>query len=246
MKKKSTRLKIAFFGLLLIGFIVIQYSWVSSLYKDKLQEFQSLIISGIDGEGKKILSDRSPHDLTDTDIANMLHRSFSTIGLNNIHFEFSIALGDHRLASRGFHENLIANPSNHTFYYLFPENGKKRPVEDLLIVVVPFLKKMVWKEMVWVIAASMFLTIMVMAIFCYAFILGERRQQLFYDKRTTAIQNMMKQLETPLSTVSVAAEALRNARVMHDARKINYYQQIITEENQRMNEQVKKFMRDIE
>jgi two-component system, OmpR family, phosphate regulon sensor histidine kinase PhoR len=108
------------------------------------------------------------------------------------------------------------------------------------------MKKMIWKEMVWVIAASVLLTLMIMAIFCYAFIVGERRQQLFYDKRTNALRNMMKQLETPLSTVSVAAEALRNARVMHDSRKINYYQQIITEENQRMNEQVKKFMRDIE
>jgi signal transduction histidine kinase len=108
------------------------------------------------------------------------------------------------------------------------------------------MKKMIWKEMVWVIATSVFLTLMIMAIFCYAFILGERRQQLFYDKRTNALRNMMKQLETPLSTVSVAAEALRNARVMHDSGKINYYQQIITEENKRMNEQVKKFMRDIE
>jgi signal transduction histidine kinase len=245
MRKKSTRLKLAFFGLLLIGFIVIQFSWVSSLYKDKLQEFQSLIISSIDGEGKKILFNRSAHELTNTDIANMLYRSFSTKGLNNIHFEFSIVLGDHRLASHGFHQNLIANSSNHTFYYLFPKN-EKRPVDDLLIVVVPSLKKMVWKEMAWVVAASLCLTIMVMAIFYYAFILGERRQQLFYDKRTNALRNMMKQLETPLSTVSVAAEALRNARVMHDSRKINYYQQIITEENQRMNEQVKKFMRDIE
>jgi two-component system phosphate regulon sensor histidine kinase PhoR len=246
MKKKSTPLKIVFFGLLLIGFIVIQYSWVSSLYKDKWQEFQSLIVSGIDGEGKKIHSSRSPHELTNADIDNMLRRSFSTIGLNNINFEFSIALGDHHLASPGFHQQLITNSRNHTFYYVFQPGGKNKTSDDLLIVVVPSLKKMVWKEMVWVIAASLCLTIMIMAIFCYAFILGERRQQLFYDKRTTAIQNMMKQLETPLSTVSVAAEALRNARVMHDSRKINYYQQIITEENQRMNEQVKKFMRDIE
>jgi two-component system, OmpR family, phosphate regulon sensor histidine kinase PhoR len=246
MRKKSTRLKIAFFGLLLIGFIVIQYSWVSSLYKDKWQEFQSLIVSGIDGVGKKILFSRSHRELTNTDIANRLHRSFSSIGLNNIHFEFSIALGDHHLASPGFHQQLITNSRNHTFYYLFQQSGNNKTSEDLLIVVVPFLKKMVWKEMIWVIAASLFLTIMIMAIFCYAFILGERRQQLFYDSRTNALRNMMKQLETPLSTVSVAAEALRNARVMHDSRKINYYQQIITEENQRMNEQVKKFMRDIE
>ena len=241
MKKKSTRLKIAFFGLLLIGFIVIQNSWVSSLYKDKLQELNALIVSGIDDAGKKIPFSKSRHELTDAAaITTMLRQSFSSKGLNKIHFEFSINSSDHHLNSRGFHQIQMANSSNLIFYYTFPRNN------DVLTLVVPFAKKLVWKEMTWTIAASVFLTLMIMAIFCYAFILGEWGQQLFYDKRTNALQNMMKQLETPLSTVSVAAEALRNARVMHDSRKINYYQQIITEENQRMNEQVKKFMRDIE
>jgi hypothetical protein len=56
---------------------------------------------------------------------------------------------------------------------------------------------------------------------------------------------MMQQLETPLSTVSVAAEVLRNVRVMHDLGKMNYYQQIINEENQHMNENVEKFLGEL-
>ena len=240
MRKKSTRLKIAFFGLFLIGFIVIQYSWVRSIYKEKLQALNALIVSGINDAGRKIPFSKSRHELTNADITTMLHQSLFAQGLDNIRFEFSIISNDHQLASRGFHQKLTANSSNLIFHYLFPQNN------DVLTVVVPFAKKLVWKEMVWIIAASLFLTIMIIAIYCYAFILGEWRQQLFYDARTNVIKNMMKQLETPLSTVSVAAEALRNDQVMHDSRKINYYQQIINEENQRMNEEVKKFMRDME
>jgi two-component system phosphate regulon sensor histidine kinase PhoR len=99
--------------------------------------------------------------------------------------------------------------------------------------------------MIWPIAASVLLTIMIVVIFCYASILGARNQQSYYDIRTKVLKNMLQQLETPLSTMSVAAEALRNARVMQDAGKMNYYQRVINEENKRMNEQVEKFLREI-
>jgi two-component system phosphate regulon sensor histidine kinase PhoR len=246
MAKRSTLIKIVFFSLLLVGFIVIQYNWVQSLQKDKEQEFSARIISGINKVGVNIHNSRSLHKLTDPTIVNKLRRSLAANGMGNIHFEFSISSGDNHLTSRGFHQKLTGNSNNLTFYYLFPRNSEKSTSDVALTVVIPFWKKYVFKEMAWIIAASLLLTIMMLAIFCFTFILGERRQQLFYDNRTNAIRNMMKHLETPLSTVSVATEALRNDRVMHDSRKMNYYQQIINEESKRMNEQVKKLLRDLE
>lgn len=245
MGKKSTLLKIVFFSLLLVGFIAIQYCWLSSLQKDKLRDFKSLLVLGINKEGGKIPSSRLAHELTDTAFGNILRRSFSSKGLKNIRFEFSISSGNNHLSSRGFHQKLINNPNNLVLYYLIQQNVEKGTSDDYLIVVVPSWKKIVWKEMAWFITASLFLMIMILFIFS-AFLLGERRQQLFYNNRSNAIKNMMKHLETPLSTVSVAAEALQNDKVMHDSRKINYYQQIINEESKRMNEQVKKCMRDLE
>ena len=246
MAKKSTRLKIVFFSLLLVGFIVIQYNWVQSLQKDKQQELSSRIISGIEDAGENMLYRRSLYKLTDSTIANMLGESLSTYGLGNIRFEFSISSSGNHFASHGFNQKLIDNSSNLIFNYAFQGNGEKRTSDDVLTVVVPFWKKYTFKEMAWIIAASLLLTIMILVIFCCTFIWGERRQQLFYDNRTNVIKNMMKQLETPLSTMSVAAEALRNDKVMHDSRKTSYYQQIINEEGQRMNEQVKKMLRDLE
>ena len=123
--------------------------------------------------------------------------------------------------------------------------GNQGDPENQLTVIIPFWKKIVLKDMTWVIATAVFIIIMTGAIFCCAVIFGERRQQLFYKHRTKAIQLMMQQLETPLSTVAVAAEALRNANVMRDPRKSNYYHQVINEESQRMNEQVEKFLREL-
>ena len=96
----------------------------------------------------------------------------------------------------------------------------------------------------WIIFGSVLLTVMIVAVFVCASMISNRRQPL-YDSKTMVIQNMMQQLEAPLSSVSVAAEALRNAKVKHDPGKIDYYQQVITEESQRMNEQVEKFLREI-
>jgi two-component system phosphate regulon sensor histidine kinase PhoR len=161
-------------------------------------------------------------------------------------FEFSIGSGNKQLASRGFTKKLTDDPGILVFYYVFPKNGKKSLSTDLLTVVIPVWKKFAFKEIDWLIAASVFLTIMIAAIFCYFAIWGEWRQQLFYDKRSVVIKNMIQQLETPLSTVSVAAEALRNAQVMLNAEKTNYYQQVINEQNKRMNEHVEKILRELE
>jgi hypothetical protein len=241
----STRLKIAFFSFLLVGVIVIQYCWVLSLQKEKLEELKHRIITSIDHTGRKIPFIRSKHTLTSSELAGMLQQSFSSDGLGDIHFEFSIGSGKDQLSSPGFREKLKADPGNLTLFYELPPYGELRTSDNQLTIIVPFWKKIALKNMTWVIATAIFIIIITLAIFCCAVLLGERRQQLFYEHRRKAIQSMMQQLETPLSTVAVAAEALRNASVMRDPRKTNYYQQVINEESQRMNEQVEKFLREL-
>jgi hypothetical protein len=207
------------------------------MYKDKSEAFKYHIISAINDAGQQIQSNA----LTKATITRLLHQTFSSIGLGSIRFEYSIHSGGHHLTSHGF-QQLTGNSSHLTLNYIF---NKKGTSEDLLTVVIPFWNKLIWKQMIWPIAASVLLTIMIVVIFCYASLVGVRNQQLFYDNRTNLIKNMMQQFEAPLSTMSVAAEALRNARVMQDAGKINYYQRVINEENKRMNEQVEKFLREI-
>lgn len=244
MRKRSTRLKIVFFSLLVVGLIGIQYSWLKSLRQSKLQAFQSLIISSVENTRANIPFTRSINDLSDTLFTSLLHQSFSSNGLNNIRFEYSIGSGTTHLASGGFRQKLTDDPENLVFYYDFQPNIEQKTTADLLTVVIPSYKEVAFKDMGWIITASVLLTISVLAIFCLAFTISERKQE-FYEHSTNAIKNMMQQLETPLSTVAVAAEALHNAQVMHDSAKINYYQQIIQEENKRMHEQVQKYLGDM-
>jgi len=202
------------------------------------------VVSAIAASGGT-LPDKSLHELNAPAIANTLSQSFSSEGLGNIQFEFSIGSGDNRLASHGFTQKLIDDSRNLTLYYELQGTGDNiTDAPTRLTVVIPGWEKYALKNMVWIIAASGFLTIMVIVIFCCAFILVERKRQLFYDNRTDIMRNLMQQLETPLSTMSVAVEALRNRKVMNNSEKRNYYQQIIREESERMNEKVKKVLED--
>lgn len=255
MGRKSTRLKILFFGLLLAGFIGIQYSWVRSMQKGKLQRFRVLMFSGIDVAAGKLPVDASIYDLADTAIARLLQQSFLSKGLANLRFEFALALDDQQLTSPGFLQKQADTANNLVLHYVLRRTGEKPeqdqalsvlalPRDKIVSVVVPSWKERALGDMGWTIFGSVLLTVMIVAIFVFSSMISGRKQPL-YDSKTMVIQNMMQQLEAPLSTVSVAAEALRNARVKHDPGKIDYYQQVITEESQRMNEQVEKFLREI-
>jgi hypothetical protein len=251
MGRRSTRFKIVFFSALMAGFIVIQYSWVNSLQKESSKEFKSQIISAIHETAINIPA----QELTAAGLANRLHQSFLSRGLGNIRFEFSIGSDDDHFASPGFREKLKDNSSHLVLYYEPPPkaafgfwnfDARQKTSTGLWTVVIPFWKTIILKDMAWTITGSVLLTIMILVLFWYVLIWGERRQQLFYKNRSNAIKNMILQLETPLSTVSVATEALRNARVMHDPGKTNYFKQVITEQSRQMNEQVEKIFRELE
>lgn len=241
MRKRSTRLKIAFFSLLVVGLIVIQYSWLTALKQRKLEAFKSLVISSVENTRENMLHTRPIITLSETVFTNLLQQSFSTNGLSNIRFEYSLGSNAEQLASRGFRPKQMDDADNLVFVAEFPLNFEKKPAADVLTVVIPAYNHILFRDMAWIITASVVLTISVLAIFCLAFVISERKQE-FYENSTNAIKNMMQQLETPLSTISVAAEALHNAKVLHDSAKVHYYQQVIQEENKRMHEQVQKYL----
>lgn len=53
---------------------------------------------------------------------------------------------------------------------------------------------------------------------------------------------MTHEFKTPLATISLAVDALRNEKVAVDKEKSNYFTSIIKEENKRMNKQVETIL----
>lgn len=98
--------------------------------------------------------------------------------------------------------------------------------------------------------SSMWLTLMISLLFTTAIIYTFYRtvsyslqQKRISDIKTDFINNMTHEFKTPIATINLAIDALRNPRVIGDTDRIKHYSEIIRQENQRMNLQVESVLR---
>src|SRR5690606_20124801 len=68
------------------------------------------------------------------------------------------------------------------------------------------------------------------------------RQKKLSEIKNDFINNMTHELKTPLATISLAVDALRNEKVLSDKSKMEYFSGIIKEENKRMNKHVETIL----
>jgi len=91
------------------------------------------------------------------------------------------------------------------------------------------------------IAGAIFFTLMIIAAF-YVTVNALLRQKKLSEIKNDFINNMTHEFKTPLATISLAVDALRNEKVVHDREKSGYFTGIIKEENKRMNKQVETIL----
>ncbi|MEO5985084.1 MAG: HAMP domain-containing sensor histidine kinase, partial [Ferruginibacter sp.] len=68
------------------------------------------------------------------------------------------------------------------------------------------------------------------------------KQKKLSEIKSDFINNMTHEFKTPLATISLAVDALKNEKVINDREKMNYFSGIIKEENKRMNKQVETIL----
>jgi two-component system phosphate regulon sensor histidine kinase PhoR len=192
------------------------------------------------------------------DVNEKIRRAFNKVGLKNTHFEFSISSdlnsADLRtngmlfrppeLQSKDFVKE-IADTTNIKFFSPLqaPENTDAGTIlpDEVLVVVVPDFKDIVMGEMRWMIAGAIFFTLVIISAF-YVTVSALLRQKKLSEIKNDFINNMTHEFKTPLATISLAVDALRNEKVVHDRVKSEYFTGIIKEENRRMNKQVETIL----
>jgi two-component system phosphate regulon sensor histidine kinase PhoR len=114
------------------------------------------------------------------------------------------------------------------------------PVQ-ILFVVIPNIKNLLLAQMRWMIVGSVFFTLMIVSAF-YITVSALLRQKKLSEIKNDFINNMTHELKTPLATISLAIDALRNEKVIQDREKMDYFNGIIKEENKRMNKHVETIL----
>lgn len=192
------------------------------------------------------------------DVNEKLRKSFNRFGLKNAQFEFSISsdlnISDLQaggalfrppeLQSRDFIKEIEDTTKIRVFNPLqAPENTEANAIlpDETLIVVVPNFNDLVIGELRWMIAGAIFFTLVIVSAF-YVTVSALLRQKKLSEIKNDFINNMTHEFKTPLATISLAVDALRNDKVINDRGKSEYFTGIIKEENRRMNKQVETIL----
>ena len=185
------------------------------------------------------------------EISEKLRKAFQNQGLKDVPFEFAVLVDDgflnfeYQLKSRDFLVQLEDTINNKSWQYaLQPPSGSDLenlvPVQQMFLIV-PNFKAIVFKQIKWMIIGSVFFTLMIISAFTVT-VYALLRQKKLSEIKNDFINNMTHEFKTPLATISLAVDALRNNKVIEDRTRMEYFSGIIKEENKRMNKHVETIL----
>jgi two-component system, OmpR family, phosphate regulon sensor histidine kinase PhoR len=182
------------------------------------------------------------------EINNIVREEIARAGLKDIPFEFAVT-DDNITGDQISTENFVkyyadsANTVNQTVI-LQPESGSSMEnllPQEFLVVIVPHQNTIVLRELTWFIVGAIIFTLIIIT----AFFLTLRTlfvQKKLGEIKSDFINNMTHEFKTPLATISLAVDALKNEKVIGDKAKTDYFTGVIKEENIRMNKQVETIL----
>ena len=111
-----------------------------------------------------------------------------------------------------------------------------------LLVAFPKQKKFIFSSIIGMAALSLLFTLIIMVAYASA-IYQLIRQKQISEIKSDFINNMTHEFKTPIATINLAVEAIKNPKVMEDREKVGRYLEMIREENKRMHAQVENVLR---
>ncbi|MDY6800632.1 MAG: HAMP domain-containing sensor histidine kinase [Bacteroidota bacterium] len=122
---------------------------------------------------------------------------------------------------------------------LFPDDYFAK--DDFLLLYVPGKSKIVLSSLKYLLFGSVTFTLIIVVLFFITVNFASKQKEISRIK-TDFINNMTHEFKTPIATISLAADAIKNPRVIQDIHQTKKFLKIIKEENQRMNKQVERIL----
>jgi len=189
--------------------------------------------------------------LTTSAIADIIKKAFHTYDLDEVKFEFGIATvtggSVMEKQSKNF-VNVYNENSPKDYPVMYPLNSpsgsetENLSPNEILIVITLNYRSLVFESLWLPIISAIVFTLLIMTAF-YLTVRTMLRQKKLSEIKNDFINNMTHEFKTPLATISLAVDALRNEKVVSDKEKMSYFSSIIKEENKRMNRQVETILK---
>lgn len=111
-----------------------------------------------------------------------------------------------------------------------------------LMVSFPHKERFLFSDLVGITILSIVFTLII--IIAYSSALNQLiRQRHISEIKTDFINNMTHEFKTPIATINLALDAIKNPKIINDNEKVTRYLQMIRDENKRMHAQVENVLR---
>jgi two-component system phosphate regulon sensor histidine kinase PhoR len=186
---------------------------------------------------------------TTAEIQKKLAKAFNEEGLQNLRFEFAIISNSNDFSVEMQSEHFDKESTDTTHFKqriipIIPDSGTDfggLPANEHLFIIIPNFKTQVWQSLTWMVVFSALFTLIIIAAF-YITVRTMLNQKKMSEIKSDFINNMTHEFKTPLATISLAVDALRNEKVINDKSKWQYFNNIIKDENKRMNKHVETIL----
>lgn len=191
---------------------------------------------------------------TAAELESKIAAAFHAVQLDGMKFEFLLHVGGTRNAAMGTVERVsknffteygdTVNNWSRGVILLAPSGSaaENLATDETLTVLVINWKNFALKESRMPIAMAIVFTIIIIAAF-YLTVHTMLRQKKLGEIKNDFINNMTHEFKTPIATISLAVDAMKNEKVLQNREKMTYFSSIIKEENQRMNRQVETILK---
>lgn len=115
------------------------------------------------------------------------------------------------------------------------------PFRNLLVVDFPSKGIFIYKQIIPQITLSVLFILLITLGFLYT-IRTIHKQKKIAGNVVNFINNMTHEFKTPISTIAIASDAISKPEVLEDRSKVCRYNNVISEENTRMRQQVEKIL----
>ena len=186
---------------------------------------------------------------TTDEVRQKLKDAFKKQKLNDLRFEFAVTSNANNfwieMQSQHFQNESL--DTNHFRKVVVPVTSASTnfidgfiPFEHLFIII-PDFQNQVWRSLNWQIIFSALFSIIIISAF-FITVKTMLNQKKLSEIKSDFINNMTHEFKTPLATISLAVDAIRNEKVINDAYKLSYFSGIIKDENRRMNKHVETIL----
>lgn len=161
---------------------------------------------------------------------------------SNKNIEFQICIIDALTQGIIYHNFKYLNPKTLEKSYtskIFPNNIFNQSA--ILYIYFPDKEKLINEKVMPILLSSFFLIFLILLSFAMT-VYTIYKQKKLSDMKTDFINNMTHELKTPVATIGLASNMIRNEKVQANKEKLNHYAMVIKQENERLLNNIEKVL----